>query len=98
MLYQITHNMPPEHPNYVLLIAGIQSLRGDNDCIQVFQNSWLVDTPVETAERVFQLLAEALTPGVCLMVLPLLPEHTAGYLPPHVNAWLLSKRKFPPVL
>lgn len=98
MLYQITHNTPSNHPNYLLLVAGIQSLRGDNDCIQVFQNSWLIDTPVETSEEVFQLLTKAITPEVYLMVQVFLPEYAAGYLPVRINAWIESKRKFPPVL
>lgn len=96
MIYQITHNMPPNHPSYPLLVAGIKSLRGDNDWAHIFQNSWLVDTSVTTAEEVYQLLQAAIPdPGIYLMVAPFLPDLAAGQLPEETRSWIESKRISP---
>lgn len=92
MLYQITHNMPSTHPNIVLLEAGIRELQGPNDWAHIFQNSWLVDTPVKTAQEVYELLMAALDSETFLLVTTFDPDRSAGRLPEETRQWILQRR------
>ncbi|MDO4561379.1 MAG: hypothetical protein Q4C86_10565 [bacterium] len=93
MLYQITHDLPPNHPVLDLLAEQIISIDGIGDkWAHILPSSWLIDTPIKTAQEIYEYLCPALPPNTFILVTLFDPNHSAGALPDETKNWILRRK------